>query len=82
MPTLIFNWKARKINNCLKYFRGVVMSNKNLTGKSPYNSFAGPRPVAHNQQKKNQLQRTAQLQQWAKGVEGVELPKAVKINGK
>ncbi|MDR0899637.1 MAG: hypothetical protein LBM27_04705 [Lactobacillaceae bacterium] len=58
------------------------MSHKNLTGKSPFNSFAGPRPVAHNQQKKQQLKRTAQLQQWALGVEGVELPKAVKVNGK
>ncbi|MCV3296255.1 hypothetical protein NRF22_03895 [Oenococcus kitaharae] len=57
------------------------MSNKNLTGKSPFNSFSTPRPVSHNQQKKNQLKRTAQLQQWAKGVEGVELPRAVKING-
>lgn len=57
------------------------MSNKNLTGKSPFNSFATARPVSHSQQKKNQLKRTAQLQQWAKGVEGVELPKAIKVNG-
>lgn len=54
---------------------------KNLKGKSPYNSFAGARPVAHNSQKKAQLKRTAQLQQWARGVEGVELPKAIKVNG-
>ena len=58
------------------------MTHKNLTGKSPYNIFAGPRPVAHNAQKKQQQKRTAQLQQWAMGVKGIELPKAVKINGK
>jgi hypothetical protein len=56
---------------------------KNQTGKRVYNSLgAHIRPIAHNAQKSQQIKRAAALQQWAKGVAGVELPKAIKINGK
>ncbi|MDR2660528.1 MAG: hypothetical protein LBC17_00540 [Lactobacillaceae bacterium] len=54
---------------------------KNQTGKRVYNSLGrSTRPVSHSNQKVQQQKRTAQLQQWAKGTEGVELPKAIKIN--
>ncbi len=50
------------------------MSNKNVTGRSPYNSFSGARPVAHNQQKKKQLKRTGQIRKWVKNPKKNKLP--------
>ena len=43
--------------------------------KKPLNPFARRRQIGHNSQKKQEQKRIAQLQQWAKGVDGVELPK-------
>lgn len=44
--------------------------------KKPLNPFAGRRVIGHDSQKKQEQKRIAQLQQWAKNVEGVELPKS------